>query len=245
MIIQIYEIQTPEEAETCIRLGVDHVGSVLLSEDDWKQRPIREVMRLSKGTPTKNSIIPLFKNRDVIYKLLDYYRPHILHFCETLDLGRHHEALPERFFESQTALKERFPEIRIMRSVPLPRQGANLPYPVLSWAKALEPVTDLFLTDTWLGKEPVAGYVGITGMTCDWELAKGLVEQSRIPVILAGGLSPENVYHALMKVSPAGADSCTHTNRVDVRGNPIRFQKDFDKVKAFVEEVQRYEGDGS
>ena len=32
MIIQIYEIQTPSEAERCIELGVDHIGSVILSE---------------------------------------------------------------------------------------------------------------------------------------------------------------------------------------------------------------------
>jgi phosphoribosylanthranilate isomerase len=245
MIAQIYEIQTPEEAEHCIRLGVDHVGSVLLSEDEWKQAPIQEVIGLSNGTPTKNSIIPLFKNRDIIYRLLDYYRPHILHFCETMDLDHNPDASPDRFFESQAALKERYPEIQIMRSVPIPRQGTTLSHPVLKWAKELEPVTDLFLTDTWLGIEPVEGYIGITGMTCDWELAKDLADQSRIPVILAGGLSPENVCQAIMKVFPAGADSCTHTNRVDAHGNPIRFHKDFGKVKAFVEEVRRYGGNGS
>ena len=86
------------------------------------------------------------------------------------------------------------------------------------------------------------GYIGITGTICDWDLAKRLVDQSRIPVILAGGLSPENVYQALTAVFPAGADSCTHTNRVDAHGNPIRFHKDFNRVKAFVEEVRRYEG---
>jgi phosphoribosylanthranilate isomerase len=60
---------------------------------------------------------------------------------------------------------------------------------------------------------------------------------------LAGGLSPENVYDALIEVRPAGADSCTKTNKEDKKGNPIRFKKDFDKIKRFVEEVRRCEVD--
>ena len=37
MITQIYEIQTPQEAEKCIELGVDQIGSVLLSQGDWRE----------------------------------------------------------------------------------------------------------------------------------------------------------------------------------------------------------------
>ena len=30
-IVQVYEIQTPEEAQAMIEIGVDHVGSVITS----------------------------------------------------------------------------------------------------------------------------------------------------------------------------------------------------------------------
>jgi phosphoribosylanthranilate isomerase len=72
-------------------------------------------------------------------------------------------------------------------------------------------------------------------------MARELVLQSEIPVILAGGLSPGNVYEAVLDVLPAGADSCTQTNRVDEAGTPIRFQKDFEKVKEFVREIRNAE----
>ena len=85
----------------------------------------------------------------------------------------------------------------------------------------------------------MAGYIGITGKIPDWGLARRVVAQSRIPVILAGGLSPKNVFNGLLQVLPAGADSCTGTNKRDQRGKPIRFQKDFEKVKEFVDEVKR------
>jgi phosphoribosylanthranilate isomerase len=62
-------------------------------------------------------------------------------------------------------------------------------------------------------------------------------------VILAGGLSPENVYGAVKAVQPFGVDSCTGTNQVDRRGKGIRFKKDPARVKAFVQEVRRAEKD--
>ena len=37
-------------------------------------------------------------------------------------------------------------------------------------------------------EQPVKGFVGITGKTCDWDIAADLVKKSRIPVILAGGI---------------------------------------------------------
>ena len=50
MIIQIYEIQTPQEAEICIELGVDRIGSVMLSQDRWRVPSLKEVIGLSEGT---------------------------------------------------------------------------------------------------------------------------------------------------------------------------------------------------
>ena len=72
-------------------------------------------------------------------------------------------------------------------------------------------------------------------------MAKKLVLQSEIPVILAGGLSPENVYEAILEALPAGVDSCTQTNRIDDAGKPLRFKKDFQKVEMFVKEIRNAE----
>jgi phosphoribosylanthranilate isomerase len=102
-------------------------------------------------------------------------------------------------------------------------------------------VSDFLLIDTWSGTEPVAGFVGITGKLADPERAKAVVLQSRIPVLLAGGLSPDNVFDAVTEVLPAGADSCTQTNQTDGVGKPLRFKKDFAKVEKFVKEIRRAE----
>jgi phosphoribosylanthranilate isomerase len=183
----------------------------------------------------------LFNKLDVISHALDYYQPHLVHLCDCLTSpGGEVKPLAD-VVALQQGIRGRFPEIGIMRSIPLPPKGVLPQFPILQMATELEPYSDLFLTDTWLGQEPVEGFVGITGRVCDWERARELVAQCRIPVILAGGLAPENVYGALRAVAPAGADSCTRTNQTDSHGRPLRFKKSFDKVKAFVEEVRRAE----
>jgi phosphoribosylanthranilate isomerase len=174
---------------------------------------------------------------------LDYYGPHYVHFCHSLTNNEGKEKDLKEFIDLQKNVKEKFPEIGIMRSIPLPRKGAAHGFSTLEIARKLEPASDILLTDTWLGKEPVEGFIGITGKTADWELARELVRQSYRPVILAGGLSPENVYKAIKSVLPAGADSCTGTNKMDRDGKPVRFRKDFQKVKKFVEEIRRFEKD--
>jgi len=241
MIVQIYEIQDPQEAEKCIQLGVDRIGSVLLSKEKWHDPSLKEVFRLTEGTTASNSLIPLFQDTDILYRALDYYRPHFVHFCETLTDNDGREMDIESFIRVQTRVKQRFPEIAIMRSVPIPQNGTSPHFPTLHIARALEPVSDIFLTDTWLGKEPVEGYIGISGRPVDWDMAAKLASQSQIPVILAGGLSPDNVYEALIRTDPAGADSCTRTNMTDGNGKPVRFKKDFQKVERFVKEVRRAE----
>lgn len=239
MIVQIYEIQTPGEAEGCIEAGVDHIGSVILDKREWKQPVLRDAIRISEGTGVKNSVIPLFDNMDAIFRSLDYYRPDFIHFCDTLTDEDGDEIDLEKYITIHRETRKRFPEIRIIRSIPIPVEGKAEGFPTLSIAKKIEAVSDMFLTDTWLGKEPVKGFIGITGKQCDRGLARDLVKASRIPVILAGGLSPENVYESLVEIVPAGADSCTLTNKSDEEGNPIRFKKDFSRVRRFVEETRR------
>ena len=58
MIVQIYEIQTPQEAEKCIELGVDHIGSVILDRNEWKDPVLRETVRMSRENRNKEQFHP-------------------------------------------------------------------------------------------------------------------------------------------------------------------------------------------
>lgn len=249
VLVQIYEIQTPQEAEQMIALGVDHVGSVLLSASEWKNRDIFDTVRLCRQSAVKSSLIPLFDRSATIKRVIDYYRPDIIHFCDAL--GGAASDRVRQGLDLQAEVKKTFPDVLIMRSIPIAPSGFAPRVPTLDLGRQFEPVSDFFLTDTYLVKDaapgdsqPVTGFIGITGRTCDWPTARRLVEHTRIPVILAGGVDPDNVKRGIEAVKPAGVDSCTGTNAVDHSGRPIRFKKDPARVKRLVDAARRYRRTG-
>jgi phosphoribosylanthranilate isomerase len=253
MIIQVYEIQTPEEAEAVIALGVDHVGSVVLEVGAWKQPTVRETVDLVGRLGGVSCLIPLFNRIDTVLSALDYYQPAIVHFCDNLLRGASGQQMTGGLTDLQKRVRQCFPDIKIMRSIPIRRPGApgGSDEFQLRMVREFEPLSDFFLTDTLLGNkpqatpqdQPVSGFIGITGQTCDWTAVKRLVDATNLPVILAGGLSPANVYDGIMQTHPAGVDSCTGTNAVGSGGNPIRFRKDLKRVKRFVAEARRAQTD--
>lgn len=91
----------------------------------------------------------------------------------------------------------------------------------------LSPFVDAFITDTF---DPKTGASGATGKTHDWSVSRRLVELADRPIILAGGLTPENVKRAILEVRPAGVDS--HTGVEDSTGRKSR-----GKVQKFLAEA--------
>ena len=241
MIVQIYEIQEPVEAALMVECGVDHIGGVVLSLEEWKIPALRESVAVIRDAGCRSSLIPLFGNPDYVYRVIEYSDPDLIHFCEIINLGKDiDEAVLDSCITLQSAVRDRFPGVRIMRTIPIAEPGLGKNIPTLELARRLEPVSDWFLTDTMLSSatQPVAGHVGITGKICDLGVASDLVKSSGIPVILAGGLSPTNVADSLRITKPAGADTCTATNLLDSSGKPIRFRKDPEKVRRFVQECR-------
>ena len=87
---------------------------------------------------------------------------------------------------------------------------------------------DAFITDTF---DAATGASGATGKVHDWSLSRMLVDNSPRPVILAGGLNPDNVGAAIRAVRPAGVD--VHTGVEDSNG-----RKSEERVIAFVNEAR-------
>lgn len=246
IIVQIYEVQDPHEAESLVKIGVDRIGSVIVSETDWKVPGIKETIGHIRSLSAQSSLIPLYNSQDSVLRTLDYYQPDVVHFCEALADEKDVRPYCLRLIELQKTVKERFPQIKVMRSIPIIQDGRTNSVPTLELAEWFEPFSDIFLTDTMLAKEsgidgasqPVQGFVGITGQRCDWDTAAKLVASCRVPVILAGGVSPANVADGIRQVRPAGVDSCTRTNALDINGAPIRFKKDLQKVKELIDAVR-------
>jgi phosphoribosylanthranilate isomerase len=86
---------------------------------------------------------------------------------------------------------------------------------------------DAFITDTY---DPATDACGATGKVHDWNISRRLVDISPKPVMLAGGLNPDNVRQAIAHVRPAGVDAHTGVEGSDGR-------KDAILVRAFVREA--------
>ena len=73
--------------------------------------------------------------------------------------------------------------------------------------------------------------LGGTGRVHNWHVSRQIVEQSTVPVFLAGGLTPDNTRQAIDTVQPFGLDICS-----GVRTNG---KLDEAKLEAFMREVGR------
>lgn len=74
---------------------------------------------------------------------------------------------------------------------------------------------------------------GGTGHTADWALAAQIAKQH--PLLLAGGLNPDNITSAIEAVHPWGVDASSGLEAT-------KGKKDHAKVKAFVQKVRQVAG---
>jgi len=139
-------------------------------------------------------------------------------FCR--DLGArivqvHGDVEPDQL----AALRRIDPALTIIKSLVV---GQQRPAALEALAARLSPWVDAFITDTF---DPTTGATGATGRTHDWSISRRLVEVCERPVILAGGLTPENVASAIAATRPAGVDAHTGVENADGRKCRARVEK--------------------
>jgi phosphoribosylanthranilate isomerase len=212
MLVQIFEVQTPEEALALARLGVDHIGVLVGDVAFPRELSIAEANAIFAATPAgkKRVALSLSADPEAVARVARETRPDIIQI----------QAGSDEFSAAMTrGLRLRFPEIAIMRAIPVIDETS------IEIGQSYQGVADFLLLDSY---DPATRQFGALGRAHDWNISRRIVENVAIPVILAGGLGPENVAEAIAAVRPAGVDSKTRTDRADGTG------KDLEKVREFV-----------
>lgn len=222
MIIQIYAFTDIDEAVQAAKLGVDQIGFVAGRYDLVPgELSFSEARGLRDALPENTTAVALTMATSTaeILRMAEAVNPDIVHISTDV------EDVPEA---QMAELRQALPRsIRLMKALPVGGEESLL------LAKRFAPVSDLFLLDTKVTGMPG---VGATGHVHDWSISRRIVEAVDIPVIMAGGLSADNVRDAIEAVHPWGVDSNTHTN---LPGDPVR--KDLGRIAAFIAAVKGQE----
>jgi phosphoribosylanthranilate isomerase len=112
-----------------------------------------------------------------------------------------------------SAIREKIPSVRIIKAIHIDGSEASL-----QKLHNYDGLVDALILDSVNLKED---RIGGTGMTHDWILSKKMVDNSHLPVILAGGLTPDNVQYAIRSVSPYAVDVNSGVEISPKRGNGI------------------------
>jgi phosphoribosylanthranilate isomerase len=97
------------------------------------------------------------------------------------------------------AIRTAQPGVKLIQAIHV--GDGNAANQAMAAAIAAEPLVDALLLDS-----RTADRIGGTGQTHDWSVSRRIVERIGKPVILAGGLRPENLRAALETVRPAAVD---------------------------------------
>jgi len=215
-IIQIAGVIDKYEADLLCKAGVTHIGFPLRLPDG------REDLSEPEAKTVISSIDPSVTT--VLITYLDD-SDEVVDFSDYLGVGRIqlHGPISETNLEN---IRERRPHLFIIKSLIVRMNNLG---ELEKEVSRFHPFVDAFITDTY---DPDTGRTGATGKTHDWAVSRRLVEFSPKPVILAGGLTPENVRSAINKVRPVGVDA--HTGVEDSDG-----RKDSALVAKFISEARQ------
>jgi len=213
MLTQVYEISTIDEAAAVSAIGVDHVG-VLVGDGRFpRELPVTAAFDIGAAVSPPSKFSALFLNHDIslIATWAGELKPSIVH------LGASAELLSPK---DVALLKRILPGLIVMRSIPVFGEES------IAIARSYDGIADFLLLDSYRSADK---QIGALGVTHDWNISRRIVDVTRIPVVLAGGLGPDNVAEAIRSVRPAGVDSKTRT---DMDGSHT---KDLERVRRFHE----------
>lgn len=212
MKVQIYALTNVPDAVDTLDAGADLIGVAVDNDgrvvEDCTPEHAREIFAAVEHKATCVAL-SLGLDAERLARMLQITRAPVLHLAA--------RDLPADAIER---IRKRIGGVKLMLAVLVDGPGA------IEVARERARLADYLILDSGSTTNPITG---ATGQTHDWNVSARIVAESPVPVVLAGGLSPENVAEAIGVVRPWAVDSFTRTDRPGQRGI-----KDPERVRAFV-----------
>ena len=216
-MIQIYSIQTVDEALQCVQAGAEAIGVAVATGADLPaevpEATRAEIFAALEGRAQRVLLVVTPTEEETV-EYVRRLQPDILQLC-----GNRLPATPELAAQCRAVR----PGLRVLQAVGVDGPGA------IDRAKYFAGFCDMLILDSIA---PGIAGIGAAGRTHDWSIDAEIVRSVPCPVVLAGGLDAENVKAAIKAVRPWGVDSFTRTSdRLPDGGS----RKNIEKVRAFVQ----------
>jgi phosphoribosylanthranilate isomerase len=186
--VKICGLMEPKDVKATCKAGVDMIGVIV-------DAPTRRSVT-SKRAMDLFSLVPktVFKVAVIVNKNVDD-AVRIVHELNPDCLQTHSSMSATELKEIKDATG-----VKIMAVVGVP-QKVEEPWEITARAIEISKVADFVLIDT-----EHRGAGGGTGLVHDWNVSRSIRETIDRPLILAGGLNPDNVRAAIEFVRPYGVD---------------------------------------
>lgn len=201
--VQIAGARSRQEARMLEELGTDLIGFPLrlgYHTPDTTEREAKEIIDSLK-LPSRAVLITYLTDAVEIKQFASYLG------VGTVQL--HADITPIEV----SRLKTIAPDLAIIKSLIVRPECSDPAHPLYDLAQEFDPSVDAFITDTY---DPKTGATGATGLRHDWSVSARIAKLIKKPLILAGGLNPDNVFDAIVEVHPAAVDA--HTGVEDSEG---------------------------
>ncbi len=211
-IIKVCGIQNANEALGAIEAGANTIGLLLGVPEYVEDKITPEIAKqIVASVPEGVRTVMVTHLLDVneIVEIAEYTGVTAIQVHNNLDT------------EGMKQLQQNLHNIELIKAIHVMDNTA------IEQAKMYEPYSDMILLDT-----KTKDRIGGTGQTHDWNISVKIANELKIPVILAGGLNPQNIKEAIMKVKPGGIDANSGLEHCDgskilIRSNYLHAKRDY------------------
>lgn len=214
--VKICGIKNQRELTMAIQHGADAVGFITeVPVETPRKISLETAAELIKQVPplVETVLVVMPERAEEVYQMAERAKP---------DLIQLHKDTSYQMLEELQPLRE---HTKLIQTLGIPERGVCHTTSLHEYIKLLTPYIDAILLDTLTTKG-----TGGTGIAHRWDISREIVEHTPLPVILAGGLNPENVREAIEAVKPFAVDTASGVETQGV--------KQEDRVKNFIHQAK-------